>query len=103
VKIEILYFDGCPNRKVADQRVREVLDEMGVRAKVVHVNVKDEDVAQEIWFPGSPTILVNGVDVAPASNGVPFSMGCRIYPTSSGFDGAPDKDAIRTAIERSSA
>ena len=102
MKIEILYFDGCPNRDVADQRVREVLREMGIQAEVVHVNVKDESIAQGVRFPGSPTIRVNGADVAPGSNGKP-SMRCRVYPTSSGFDGAPDKDAIRTRIGRSAA
>lgn len=103
MKIEILYFDGCPNHEVADKRVREVLNEMRIQAEVVHVNVKDESIAQEVRFPGSPTIRVNGEDVTPGSNGEPFSMRCRVYPTSSGFDGAPDKDAIRTAIERSAA
>ena len=103
MKIEILYFDGCPNHDLADERVREVLDELGVQAEVVHVDVKDERTAQEVQFPGSPTIRVNGADVAPGTNGQPFSMRCRVYPASSGFDGAPEKDAIRTAIERSAA
>ena len=103
MKIEILYFDGCPNHDVADGRVREVLAEMGIQAELIHVNVKDEETAQEVQFPGSPTIRVNGADVAPGTNGQPFSMRCRVYPASSGFDGAPDKDAIRTAIERSAA
>jgi hypothetical protein len=103
VKIEILYFDGCPNHDLADQRVREVLSELGVQAELILVNVKDEDTAQEVEFPGSPTIRVNGVDVVPGTNGEPFSMRCRVYPTSSGLDGAPDKNAIRAAIERSAA
>ena len=103
MKIEILYFEGCPNHDVANQRVREVLSEMGIQAEVFHINVKDENTAQEVRFPGSPTIRVNGSDVAPGSNGEPFSMRCRMYPSSSGSDGAPDKVAIRTAIERSTA
>lgn len=100
MKIEILYFDGCPNHEVADQRVREVLSEIGIQAEVVHINVKDESMAQEVLFPGSPTIRVNGADVAPGSSGEPFGMCCRIYQTLSGFDGAPDKHVIRTAIKR---
>ena len=103
MKIEILYFDGCPNHDVADQRVREVIAELGIQAQVAHVNVKDESTAQEVQFPGSPTIRVDGTDVAPGPDGELFSMRCRVYPTSSGFDGAPEKDAIRAAIERSAA
>lgn len=101
MKIEILYFDGCPNHALADQRVREVLNELGIQTEVVQVNVENEATAQEVQFPGSPTIRVNGVDVAPGTNGEPFGMRCRVYPTSSGFVGAPDKDTIRTAIVRS--
>jgi hypothetical protein len=103
VTIEILHFDGCPNHDLADRRIREVLRELGLQAEVVHVSVKDENAARETRFPGSPTIRVNGADVAPGSDGEPFGMRCRVYPTSSGFDGAPDKDAIRTAIEGSGA
>jgi len=100
VKIEILYFDGCPNHDLADRRVREVLEELGVHAEIAHINVKDEATARDVQFPGSPTIRVNDADVTPGTNGEPFSMRCRVYPTSDGFDGAPDKDAIRIAIER---
>ena len=42
MKIEILYFEGCPNHNPADRAVREVLSEIGVEAEIVHVNVADE-------------------------------------------------------------
>jgi hypothetical protein len=103
MRIDILYFDGCPNHELADKRVRDVLNDLGVEAELVHINVKDEATAEEVRFPGSPTVRVNGEDVAPGSNGEPYSMRCRVYPTTSGFEGAPDKDAIRTAIEKSEA
>jgi hypothetical protein len=103
MKIEILYFEGCPNHEVANKRVRDVLNDLGIEAEVVHINVKDEATAEEVRFPGSPTVRVNGEDVTPGSNGEPYSMRCRVYPTTSGFEGAPDKDAIRTAIEKSAA
>ena len=101
MKIEILYFDGCPNHELAVERVREVLEELNVQAELVHVNVKDEETATEVRFPGSPTVRVNGEDVVPGQNGEPYNMRCRVYPTSSGFDGAPDKEALRNAIEKS--
>jgi hypothetical protein len=103
VKIEILYFDDCPNHELVDERVHEVLEELGVQADIVHVNVKDEATATRVRFPGSPTVRVNGEDVIPGHNGEPYSLRCRVYPTSAGFAGAPDKDAIRVAIQRSAA
>ena len=101
--IEILYFAGCPKHEVADKRVRDVLNDLGVEAELVHINAKDEATAVQVRFPGSPTIRVNGEDVAPGSNEEPYSMRCRVYPTATGFDGAPGEEAIRTAIEKSAA
>lgn len=103
MKIEILYFDGCPNHELADKRVRDVLNDLGVEAELVHINVKDEATAEQVRFPGSPTIRVNGEDVVPSSHDEPYSMRCRVYPTTSGFNGAPGEEAIRTAIEKSAA
>jgi len=103
MRIELLYFDGCPNHELADKRVRDVLNDLGVEAEIVHINVKDEATAEQVRFPGSPTIRVNGDDVVPGPSGEPYSMRCRVYPTTSGFDGAPDEDSIRTAIEKSAA
>jgi len=103
VRIEILYFEDCPNYELADTRVREVLNELGVQAEVVLVNVKDAESAEAVRFPGSPTVRVNGEDVVPSPDGEQYSMRCRVYPTTSGFDGAPDKASILSAIKRSAA
>jgi hypothetical protein len=101
--IEILYFSGCPNRGLAERRVREALRELGVDARVIHVNVEDEKTAERVRFPGSPTVRVNGADVAPIAGDAPIAMSCRVYSTPSGFGGAPDKAAIRAAIAGSTA
>lgn len=103
MRIEILYFDGCPNHQVAEERVREVLEELGVHAEIVQINVKDDATAVKVRFPGSPTVRVNGKDVVAGDDGDSYSLRCRVYPTSSGFAGAPDKDTIRKAIQRSEA
>src|SRR6516165_12543613 len=63
MKIEILYFDGCPNRRPAVEALREVLREEGVSAEIVEVNVGDASMAHKLKFLGSPTIRVNGLDV----------------------------------------
>jgi hypothetical protein len=42
MKIEVLYFDGCPNHKPAVERVQQLLAEEGVSAEVVEVNVSNE-------------------------------------------------------------
>ncbi len=103
MKIEILYFEGCPNHEPADRAVREVLVEIGVEARVEHVDVPDEATAQRVKFPGSPTIRVDGEDVTPPEDDDQYSLRCRVYKTSSGFAGVPDKEAIRKKIREAMA
>ncbi len=100
MKIEILYFEGCPNHEPAERAVREVLEELNVDAEITQVDVPDEATAARVRFPGSPTIRVDGKDVAPEETNGSYSLRCRVYQTSSGMAGVPDKDAIRAAIRR---
>jgi len=103
MKIEILYFDGCPNHEPAERAVREVLAEIGIEAEVERVNVSDEATAQRVKFPGSPTIRVDDEDVTPPEDDDQYSLRCRVYQTSSGFAGVPDKEAIREKIREAMA
>ena len=45
MKIEVLYFDGCPNHKPAIERVQELLREQGVSAELLEVNVSDASIS----------------------------------------------------------
>jgi len=100
MKIEILYFEGCPNHEPASLAVREILDELGIDAEIGHIDVADEAAAAEQRFFGSPTIRVDGEDVAPGESAGGYNVGCRVYQTTSGLAGVPDKDVIRAAIRR---
>ena len=71
MKIEVLYFDGCPNHRLAVEQVRQLLGEEGVSAEVLEVNVSDESIAQKVGFLGSPSIRVNGLDVEPEARAAP--------------------------------
>jgi hypothetical protein len=94
MKIEVLYFDGCPNHLPAAQRVRAILRQEGVSGEVSEIEVKDESAAKALAFPGSPTIRVNGVDIEPAARGAAnIGFACRCYP-----GGLPSEDMIRTAM-----
>jgi copper chaperone CopZ/glutaredoxin len=99
IKIEILYFDGCPNHAAAVNRVKEVLQEEGVQAEVVEVNVSDEAAARKIGFLGSPTVRINGIDVEPSARpSKDYGMMCRTYSVGQKREGAPPKDLIRAAL-----
>ena len=64
VKIEILYVAECPSHPAAVRMVKDVLAAEGVVTEVQEVLVRDEGMASELKFLGSPTIRVNGRDVA---------------------------------------
>ena len=99
MKIEVLYFDGCPNHEPALDRVREALKEEGVSAEVSEVNVPDDATVGAIGFLGSPSIRVNGLDVEPdARTSKEFGMMCRTYPDAGKRVGLPSRELIRTAL-----
>ena len=101
MKIEVLYFDGCPNHKPAVERVRRLLGEEGLSAEVLEVNVSDLSSAQEIGFLGSPSIRVNGLDVEPEARGVrAYGMMCRTYRVNDRREGLPSREMLRQAIRQ---
>ncbi len=99
MKIDILYFEGCPNHAPAVARVREVIQQEGVNAEVVQVEIRDEVSATATGFLGSPTIRIDGVDIEPSARGATSQgMACRCYA-----GGLPSHDLIRTAIREAHA
>jgi hypothetical protein len=99
MKIEVLYFDGCPNHKPAVERVREVLCEEGISADVVEVNVSEPSIAQDLRFLGSPTVRVNGLDAEPAARAArDYGMMCRTYALNGRREGLPSREMLQQAI-----
>ena len=99
MKIEVLYFDGCPNHKPAVERINELLREEGVSAELLEVNVNDGMIAQKVGFLGSPSVRVNGLDVEPeARTARDYGMMCRTYSVAGRREGLPSRDVLRQAI-----
>lgn len=99
MKIEVLYFDGCPNYSLAVDRIRDVLKEEGTAAEISEVKVRDERTAQAIGFLGSPSIRIDGVDVeAAARSSKDFGMMCRTYLDCGKRVGLPSRESIGAAI-----
>jgi hypothetical protein len=97
--IEVLYIDGCPNHGLAVERVTETLHEMNLAADVVELRITDPGTATSVRFLGSPTVLVNGMDIEPsARTSDQFGFGCRTYLNGSRRDGFPAKRLVREAI-----
>lgn len=94
MKVELLYFDGCPNWLEADARLREALEavESG-DVEVERLLVSTPKEAEEVGFLGSPTVLVNGVDPF-AEPGAAVGLSCRLYRTPAGLAGAPTVEQL---------
>jgi hypothetical protein len=59
MKMEILYFEGCPNHAPALEMVRRVLDQEKIEAGVRLIEVTDEKVVETVRFLGSPSVRVD--------------------------------------------
>ncbi|HET7398307.1 MAG TPA: thioredoxin family protein [Intrasporangium sp.] len=98
MKVELLYFEGCPNWLVADERLRQALDQVGAReTRVEHVLVSTPEEAQERRFRGSPTVLVDGWDPF-AQPDAPVGLSCRLYRSNGRLAGAPTVEELVEAI-----
>jgi hypothetical protein len=100
VDARVVYFDGCPCWRTADERLAEALTRIGrPDVPVTRVQVESETDARASGFAGSPTIMIDGVDLFPGSAVRTDGLACRLYPSSSGLDGAPTVDDLVAALE----
>ena len=99
MKIEVLYFSGCPNHAPAVERVQEALRAEGLSAGIAEIEVPDTETAQRLQFLGSPSIRVNGLDVEPeARSRTEFGMMCRTYADGRRQAGLPSREMVRSAL-----
>lgn len=93
LSVEIRYFADCPNWMDTRDAVERVL---GRAPRLRRVETPEE--AEELDFPGSPTVLVEGVD--PWADQTSFvGLACRVYRTPEGrIVGGPTEEMLREAL-----
>jgi hypothetical protein len=96
MKVEVLYVADCPSHAPTVSLLRDVLAAEGVQAEIKEVLVVDAQMASELKFLGSPTIRINGLDIAPGSP-KGGTLACRLYPGSPQI-GVPPMEMVRRAI-----
>ncbi len=99
MKIELLYFDGCPSWQNGLKNLEAALQEEGVSASVEMVKVTDDDDATRLKFLGSPHFRVDGRDLWPEER-EQYSLSCRVYPTSEGMKGFPTVQMLKQQLEQ---
>lgn len=99
MKVEVLYFKGCPNHLPTVERLREALHKMGLHDKICEIEVDSHDKAEATAFLGSPSVRINGVDIEPSARGArAFGLTCRTYMDGATRTGLPSRELISEAI-----
>jgi len=101
MKVELLWWEGCPSYPETLADLQGVLAEEGVDAQVELVEVESDEQARAERFPGSPTVRLDGVDAIPPPETEPFSLTCRVYRLRDGrISATPDPEDLREAVRR---
>jgi hypothetical protein len=98
MNVTLLHIEECPNWMEAGERLTNALAATGhgdERVDFVLLNTTDE--AAQHPFAGSPTILVDGVDLFPGAE-VTSSLACRVYRTGDRLAGSPTQEQIVKAL-----
>ena len=92
--IEFLYFDGCPNHIELRKRLSVALpgsDGVAGYREIDMISLADNDPRLR-W--GSPTILVDGVDLFDQAPSETPSLTCRFYPS-----GLPSVEVLEARLQ----
>ncbi len=99
MKIELLYFDGCPSWKNGLKNLEAALLKEGLSGSVELVKVMDDNDAERLKFLGSPHFRIEGRDLWPEERET-FSLSCRVYPTPEGIKGFPTIAMLRQQLKQ---
>ena len=98
--VELVYDPSCPNVEIARSAIRGALAATGAAAEWTEWERGTDATPLPLRALGSPTILVNGRDVAGAHETQPDANSCRVYLDECGcLCGAPSAQQIVKAIE----
>src|SRR6266498_5192767 len=99
--IQLLYSPDCPNVAAARDVLSRALSSFPDPPLVTEIDVTDPGAPAQLRAWGSPTILVDGIDVAgeDAPEGESVAPCCRLYPAGESR-GAPLLVQILFALER---
>ena len=98
-EITLIYDADCPNASAARAALCEALAYVGLEPLWIEYERSAPGIPAEFRRFGSPTILVEGKDVAD-ERAVATAASCRVYEAACGLSGIPPIEAIVAAIKR---
>jgi hypothetical protein len=101
-RIAFLYWEECQSHDEAFTRLRKVLREDRIDAEIELIKVRSDEEAKQLRFTGSPTILVDGIDIQQPTT-THYALSCRAYQLEDGrISPLPSEVMIRTALKSES-
>ena len=100
MKVEVLYFDGCPNHEALLPRLYDLLASSGASTEIELVRVDDAETAERERFLGSPTVRIDGQEDEPgAADRDDFGFKCRLFATPDGLRGVPTDEWVIASLK----
>lgn len=97
-RVELIYDPDCPNVEATRAQLRRALAEIGQSADWIEWNRTDPESPPHARRYGSPTILVDGVEIGGSAEG--GANCCRVYLGADGrLRGVPRVSSIVTALQ----
>lgn len=95
-----LFSHACGSNDAGLALLREAADLAGVALEVDVREVRSDEEAGRLRFPGSPTFLVDGADPFPPAPGALFRHdACRAYARADGaIRPLPERDELAAAL-----
>lgn len=97
MKIEPLYFEGCPSWEQGLKSLKIALREVELSATAELVNVESDDDAARLKFLGFPHFRMDGGDLWHEERET-YSLSCRVYPTPDGIKGFATVSMLREQL-----
>ena len=98
IQIKLLYFDGCPSWQPALENLKMAIAAEKIAAEISLVKIECTEQAQQERFLGSPSFLVDGIDLWPEERNQ-YTLSCRVYHTPTGLRGAPSIEVLRLRLQ----
>ena len=97
MKVQLLTFPDCPNAEATRDMLQRVLASSATRTSIEEVDTTAPETPAPLRGWGSPTILIDGMDVEGQE--APNGASCRLYQDEVGrLRGMPPETLLRSAL-----
>lgn len=98
--IQFLYFEGCPNANATLNNLKQAMEELQIPPDKLEIVDVDFDLATKHSFQGSPTILIDGIDIYTNSKPDSVHYTCRMYVFNNIRTGIIPLDYIKQKLQQ---